>query len=85
LRFSGDGDLEAEVLARREPINDGLRAPDSYVWLDHLGRGAASTEASFDLWRSQLGPKDLDEPSVSGFSEWFRREVEHRHGKTRRP
>jgi hypothetical protein len=77
------GDTEAEILARRDPINDGLHAPDSYVWLDRLGRAAATTESSFELWRSRLHPVDVDDPTVAGYSDWFQREAAHRHGKRR--
>lgn len=76
-----DGDQTAEIIARRDPINDGLDAPDSYVWLDSLGRAAASTEGSYQLWRSRLIPADLDDPGVAGFSRWFEGEVAHRHGQ----
>lgn len=76
-----EGDDEAELLARRDPINDGLDAPASYAWIDGLGRAAATTEDSYRLWRSRLTPDDLDDPGVAGFSDWFEREVAHRHGR----
>jgi len=76
-----DGDEEAEVLARRDPIDDGLDTPDSYVWIDSLGRAAATTEDSYRLWRSRLITDDLEDLGVAGFSKRFEREVAHRHGR----
>ena len=73
-------DDNAAVLARRDPINDGFHTPDGYVWLDHLGRAAATTENSYQIRRSRLAAVDVKDRGVAGFSRWFEREVAHRSG-----
>jgi hypothetical protein len=81
VRPQWDCDHQAATIARLEPINDGLAASDGYVWIDVHGRAAATAPTSFGLWRSRLLPEDLDHPGVVGYSEWFHREMQHRHGE----
>jgi hypothetical protein len=68
-------DNEAITLARREPINDGRDAADSFVWLGHFEQAAYTTEESYRLWRSRLQPEDLTDKGVVGYSAWFEREL----------
>jgi hypothetical protein len=64
------GDEEARVLARRDPINDDDQATGALVYLDRLSRPSWITDASYDLWRSHLHPEDLVDPGVAGFIRW---------------
>jgi hypothetical protein len=62
------------VLARRDPINDGMDAPAALVYLDWVARPCAITDESFKLWRSHLLPEDHDDKGATGLIRWYERQ-----------
>ncbi len=81
------GDAEAHVLARRDPINDGLDdeavlANDGLAratYVDGLERACTITDESFDRWRSRLVPEDLGDEKVSAFIRFGEERFAGRH------
>ena len=59
-----------DLLARRDPYNDGARPHNPHVvchFTDALGRLCGSTEESLELWRSRLTEQDRSTPGVLDF------------------
>jgi hypothetical protein len=67
------GDDESLALARRDPINDGEDAPDTFVWLDALDRPAYTTKKSLARWRERLTEEDLADARVRELIDWLDR------------
>ncbi|MCW2903369.1 MAG: hypothetical protein JWO67_5634 [Streptosporangiaceae bacterium] len=72
VRPAWPDDDRADVLARRDPFNDGIDNPDVAIYLDLFGRGCGITQRSFELWESRLTDDDRTDPRVAGFTKFVR-------------